>query len=114
MTQQTQALRLADALDLYATGDKHQKDIEDAAAELRRLHALCGEWENKAATWLASPEAARRLDGYRELAQRLNAAEASNAQLLEALEFVMTAHGEQLSTAFEQAQDAIAAAKGEA
>jgi hypothetical protein len=60
----------------------------EAAAELRRLHALCGEWENKAATWLASPEAARRLDGYRELAQRLNAAEASNAQLLEALHFI--------------------------
>ncbi len=33
-----EALRLADALDLYATGDEHQRDIEDAAAELRRLH----------------------------------------------------------------------------
>jgi len=40
MTQQTEAMRLADALDLYATGDKHQKDIEDAAAELRRLEAV--------------------------------------------------------------------------
>jgi len=36
---------------------------------LRRLHDLCAEWERKAATWLASPEAAKRLDGYRELAQ---------------------------------------------
>ena len=59
---------------------------QEAAAELRRFQALCGEWENKAATWLASPEAARRLDGYRELAQRLNAAESVNAQLVEALE----------------------------
>ena len=39
MTEQTEAQRLADRLDLYATGDKHQKDIEDAAAELRRLDA---------------------------------------------------------------------------
>lgn len=39
-TEQPEALRLADRLDLYATGDKHQKDIEDAAAELRRLHQV--------------------------------------------------------------------------
>ena len=32
------ALRLADALDLYATGDDHQRDIEQAADELRRLY----------------------------------------------------------------------------
>ena len=38
MTTQPEALRLADALDLYATGDAHQRDIEQAAAELRRLH----------------------------------------------------------------------------
>jgi len=40
MAEQPEALRLADRLDLYATGDKHQKDIEKAAAELRRLHAV--------------------------------------------------------------------------
>jgi RNase P protein component len=34
-------------------------------------------------------------------------------ELLEALQFVMTASGEQLSTAFEQAQAAIAKATGE-
>jgi hypothetical protein len=115
MAEQTEALRLADALDLYATGDKHQKDIEDAAAELRRLHALCGEWENKAATWLASPEAARRLDGYRELAQRLNAAESVNAQLLEALHSISLASQDSGSTREGMglyARAAIAAAKG--
>jgi hypothetical protein len=37
-TQQPEAFRLADALDLYATGDAHQRDIEQAADELRRLH----------------------------------------------------------------------------
>ena len=40
MTQQPEALRLADALDLYATGDAHQRDIEQAADELRRLHEV--------------------------------------------------------------------------
>jgi hypothetical protein len=37
---QPEALRLADRLDLYAAGDKHQRDTEEAAAELRRLHAV--------------------------------------------------------------------------
>jgi hypothetical protein len=94
----------------------------DAAAELRRLQALCGEWENKAATWLASPEAARRLDGYLELAQRLNAAESVNAQLLEALESLVSnedarswgVFGVDNRSAFTKARDAIKAAKGEA
>lgn len=86
MTQQPEALRLADRLDLYATGDAHQQDIEQAAAELRRLHDLCAEWERKAATWLASPEAAKRLDGYRELAQRVNMLETALGQAMEALE----------------------------
>ena len=39
---------------------------------------------------------------------------AAAPDLLEALQFVMTAHGEQLTTAFEQAQKAIAKATGEA
>ena len=39
MTQQSEALRLADRLDTYATGDSHQQDIEQAAVELRRLDA---------------------------------------------------------------------------
>lgn len=38
---------------------------------------------------------------------------AAAPELLEALQFVMTAAGEQLSTAFEQAQAAIAKATGE-
>jgi len=36
---QPEALRLADRLDLYATGDEHQRDVEESAAELRRQHA---------------------------------------------------------------------------
>jgi len=44
-------------------------------AEVERLQARDEEWRQKASAWMASPEAAQRLDGYRELAQRLNAAE---------------------------------------
>jgi hypothetical protein len=40
MTTRPEALKLANRLDLYAAGDKHQRDTEEAAAELRRLHAL--------------------------------------------------------------------------
>lgn len=43
-------------------------------------------WEQKAANWMASPEAAQRLDGYRDLAQRLNIAEQQRDELLAALE----------------------------
>jgi hypothetical protein len=38
MNEQPEALRLANRLELYAAGDKHQRDTEEAAAELRRLH----------------------------------------------------------------------------
>ena len=95
MSEQPEALRLADALDtrvvprwIHSTGQTPQQsgyavDAEcvQAAAELRRLHALLQEWEAKAATWLASPEAAQRLEGYCELAQRANRAEAERDAL---------------------------------
>lgn len=37
----------------------------------------------------------------------------ASPELLEALEFVMSAHGEQLEMAFQKANDAIAKARGE-
>ena len=80
MTQQPEALRLADRLDLYATGDKHQKDIEDAAAELRRLQSM--ETESK--------ERILRLEG------ALTKEVAINAQLLEALEWIANRCPEQM------------------
>ena len=87
--QQPEALRLAAILDHHAP---HRSERE-AAAELRRLHALNLEWQQKAATWLASPAAAQRLDGYRELAQRLNAAEQQRDALLEALKVMVDNFG---------------------
>ena len=87
MTQQPEALRLANELESYIG----RPVCNEAAAELRRLHDLCAEWEKKAATWLASPEAAKRLDGYRELAQRVNTLETALGQAMEALEWLTVA-----------------------
>jgi len=101
MTQQTEAQRLADALDLYATGDKHQKDIEDAAAELRRLEA-----ENEMFRVM-----------HQSHADKLKAVGAINAQLLEALEFIanrqnlMFAECSDAEEIIEVARAAIAAVK---
>lgn len=81
MNEQPEALRHAEWLELsLAIG------AQEAAAELRRLHDLCAEWEKKAETWLATPEAAKRLDGYRELFQRVDTLEYALRQALEALE----------------------------
>jgi hypothetical protein len=54
---------------------------DDHIAEFERLKARDEEWQRKASAWMASPEAAQRLDGYRELAQKLNAAEAARDAL---------------------------------
>jgi hypothetical protein len=56
--------------------------------------------------WETLAEAASEL-------RRLHKVEKQRNELLKALQSVMTAHGEQLDAAFEQAQDAIAKAKGE-
>ena len=52
-----------------------------AANIIRALLALVGEWEQKAANWFASPEAAQQLDGYRELSMRAFEAEAERDRL---------------------------------
>lgn len=52
-------------------------EIARLRAEVERLKARDEEWQRKASAWVASPEAAQRLEGYRELAQKLNAAEAA-------------------------------------
>ena len=42
-----------------------------AARERDEARALNVEWAKKAETWMASPEAAQRLQGYRDLAQQV-------------------------------------------
>jgi hypothetical protein len=43
MTEKSEALRLADVLDHVELRPSDYKDVDKAAAELRRLHALNGE-----------------------------------------------------------------------
>ena len=89
--KQPKALRLARELDgVYPV---NIKDQEAAAAELRRLHALNIEWHEKAATWLDSPESAQRLEGYLELAQRLNAVEQQRDALRAAIKKLHSSRG---------------------
>lgn len=43
-------------------------EVLSLIAEVERLRARDAEWQQKAAAWMSTPEAAHRLDGYRELA----------------------------------------------
>lgn len=92
MSQHQKALRLADELMQAHKGhaDEGPTSFSEAATELRRLHQTNLEWQQKAATWFASPEAAQQLAGYQELGQRLNAAEALRDELLAALIAITT------------------------
>lgn len=56
--------------------------------ERNELLSKVGAWEQKAANWMASPEAAQRLEGYRDIAQRLNIAEQQRDNLLAFVERV--------------------------
>lgn len=58
---------------------------EDKTEIIDSLNNKCAEWEEKAATWLASPEAAKRFEGYRELAEMAARAEDQRDELLGAL-----------------------------
>ena len=94
MAEQTEAQRLADALEEKPDSDGH---CRQAAAELRRLHEILE---------------LRHAAGIRYAAQ-INQLEAVNAQLLEALEWIAKVN----ATDYEyqdKARAAIAAAKGEA
>ena len=91
MSQHQKAMWLADELMQAHKGhaDEGPTSFSEAATELRRLHQTNLEWQQKAATWFASPEAAQQLAGYQELGQRLNAAEALRDGLLAALQAVL-------------------------
>jgi DNA repair ATPase RecN len=55
-----------------------RETIKEKDDRIEKLEAKNAEWEQKARGWLATPEAAKRLDGYREMA-------ASVAELEDAL-----------------------------
>ena len=82
MSEQPEALRLADELDdEFTQGRISNQAGRKAAACLRRQHALIKEWEAKAETWLLSPEALIRLQGYRDLTLRAMRSEAERDAL---------------------------------
>ena len=59
--------------------------IYNLIIERDKLALKITEWEKKASTWLSSPDAQKQLDGYRELAQRVNTLELQRDELLETL-----------------------------
>jgi DNA repair ATPase RecN len=48
-----------------------RETIKEKDDRIEKLEAKNAEWEQKARGWLATPEAAKRLDGYREMAPAL-------------------------------------------
>jgi CRISPR/Cas system Type II protein with McrA/HNH and RuvC-like nuclease domain len=48
-----------------------RETIKEKDDRIEKLEAKNAEWEQKARGWLATPEAAKRLDGYREMASRV-------------------------------------------
>lgn len=99
VNEQPEALRLADELEKLVPFSL-RRDLEptlQAAAELRRLHKLLG---------ISNALARVRYERIKILTDQRD-------ELLEALQYLMVASGEQLTTAFEQAQEAIAKATGE-
>jgi len=61
------------------------RKLIDVTKQRDELLSKVAAWEQKAANWMASPEAAQRLDGYRDIAQRLNVAAQQRDELLAAL-----------------------------
>jgi hypothetical protein len=53
MTDQPEALRLADALDDLNAGRNYDTPLTEAAAELRRLHAECESLRAQVEAWTA-------------------------------------------------------------
>lgn len=52
-------------------------EVCELRAQVEALRERNDEWERKASAWMASPQAGQWLDGYRELALRLNVAKAA-------------------------------------
>lgn len=64
-----------------------EDEIKILMAKCDELEAENAEWKEKAKVWMASPEAAAQLDGYRELGVKVAALEAENKRLRERVVF---------------------------
>ena len=83
--------------------------LEAAEKQRDELLAKVAAWEQKAANWMASPEAAQQLDGYRDLAQRLNVAEMQRDELLFQMKYIL--NQQHLGHIHDTASAAIASVK---
>ena len=101
--KQPRALYLADVLAAGFECDQEWYEIE-SAKELRRLYAENVDY-GATIDYLTCENA--------EQIGEIVALKEQRDELLEALQYLMVASGEQLTTAFEQAQEAIAKATGE-
>ena len=54
---------------------------QNASGRIEQLESENAEWRAKAKNWMASPEAAKNLDGYRELGTKLAKLEAEREEL---------------------------------
>ena len=59
----------------YVLAEDYERELAAATRERDEARALNAQWAEKAAAWFASPEAAQRLQGYRELAQQVATAQ---------------------------------------
>lgn len=58
-----------------------RRQLAQRDSRIAELEATIDEWEQKAANWMASPEAQKQLDGYRELSMRAMRAEDETGDL---------------------------------
>jgi hypothetical protein len=104
MTTQPEALRLADVLDHVELRPSDYKDVDKAAAELRRLHAenerlhrfeLANNLWHEKTDWVQETAQPLELGRHRAdvLKQRIERLHAANAELLEALKQHGAHHG---------------------
>jgi hypothetical protein len=82
-----EAGQLRELLNVYNLGG--WTDAERLLKERDAARAELAEWAKKAEAWVASPEAAQRLEGYRELGARAAAAENERDSLRAQLERAM-------------------------
>jgi hypothetical protein len=120
MTKQPEALRLADQLEKWWPDERG--DLMKAAAELRRLHKheLANNVWNEKTEWVQQTAQPHELGMHRAdvLRQQIDRLHSINAQLLKALNAMLTHMGmdedEWSKPTFDQARAAIAAAKEKA
>lgn len=100
----------------YVLAEDYERELAAATRERDEARALNAQWAEKAATWMASPEAAQRLQGYREVAQQVAKAqnERDEARAIANDRDAMVDHRDRALTAMYQCVDVITQERDEA